>query len=109
VSKKLCPIHGLWEVTTTQKRCPACTSNRSREYDKNYRNKESSKFYHSKSWKQVRILQLMEFPICKRCPALATIADHKTPIDKGGPKLDRDNLQSLCHACHNIKTAEDKK
>lgn len=106
---RICPIHGLWRVSETQKRCPACSKQRAREYDKSYRNKEASKFYHSRAWKKVRDLQLAQSPLCEWCGEIATIADHRIPISQGGAKLDRSNLQSLCHACHNIKTAEDLK
>ena len=35
------------------------------------------------------------------------LVDHITPIRDGGAVLDGDNLQSLCRACHDAKTAED--
>ena len=32
------------------------------------------------------------------------VVDHIIPIKQGGKELCSDNLQSLCHSCHNRKT-----
>jgi 5-methylcytosine-specific restriction endonuclease McrA len=37
----------------------------------------------------------------------ATIVDHIVPIRQGGARLDINNLQSLCHSCHTIKSNEE--
>lgn len=49
--------------------------------------------------------------LCVHCMAagkvsFATEVDHKVPLCKGGTDSD-DNKQSLCHACHSVKTARD--
>ena len=36
------------------------------------------------------------------------MVDHIKPINKGGSKLDIDNLQSLCNRCHALKSAKEK-
>ena len=38
----------------------------------------------------------------------AQMVDHIVPINKGGARLDIENLQSLCNACHARKSAKDK-
>lgn len=80
-----------------------------RIYDKFYRNKESSKFYHSKSWKNLRNEVIKEQPFCVMCGKAAAIIDHIKPILAGGERLDKSNLQPLCRACHNAKTIKERK
>lgn len=51
-------------------------------------------------------------PLCARClrqerVTAATELDHIVPLFKGGSMRDPKNLQSLCSACHQDKTAED--
>ncbi|MFN9971948.1 MAG: HNH endonuclease, partial [Phycisphaerae bacterium] len=46
-----------------------------------------------------------EEPVCRICQAaVATEVDHIVPLRAGGPRLDRGNLQALCHQCHTWKT-----
>ena len=35
------------------------------------------------------------------------VTDHVNPINQGGALLDWDNLQSLCHPCHNAKSGRE--
>jgi 5-methylcytosine-specific restriction enzyme A len=65
-----------------------------------------------KALQQARATQLYAKPLCEHCSAkglvvLATEVDHIVPLFKGGSDL-VDNKQSLCSACHKIKTAQDK-
>jgi hypothetical protein len=76
MSKRLCNLHGLWEKSSPKDRCPKCKKVSTKEYDKNYRNKEADKFYHSRGWKRVRGLQLSKFPLCVECKRPAKIVDH---------------------------------
>ena len=60
-------------------------------------------------WRKLRSVHLREHPLCEHCKragvaTLATDVDHIRPIAAGGGRLDRDNLQSLCKACHSRKT-----
>jgi 5-methylcytosine-specific restriction endonuclease McrA len=59
-----------------------------------------------------RAKQLRGSPLCAMCLARtppriteATVADHIVALVNGGP--DDGPLQSLCRACHAIKTAQD--
>lgn len=71
-------------------------------------------FYHSKAWRAIRKRALIRDGFtCRFCGARATAVDHikeLTPENIGDPSisLNLDNLQSLCHDCHTIKTMEDK-
>ncbi len=55
---------------------------------------------------------LRDKPLCTACQALgrlfaAKVVDHIVPIKDGGARFDRANLQPLCVACHNRKTARE--
>ncbi len=62
---------------------------------------------------RTRPAQMQAEPWCRMCmaagrgPIEATEVDHITPLADGGTHA-ADNLQSLCHRCHNAKTAQDK-
>lgn len=77
---------------------------------------EVNRFYHSSEWKRVRLLVLQRdyyrCQVCKRAGRL-TVADtvhHITPV-KVDPlrRLDPDNLESICRACHNAEHKEKAK
>lgn len=73
----------------------------------------NTKFYQSTAWRELRAEKLRQNPICEQCLKIgliipAHVVDHIVPINKGGAALDIDNLQSLCHPCHNRKSAMDK-
>ena len=71
-------------------------------------------FYHSSVWKATRKRALIrDGYTCRVCGARATEVDHikeLTPsnIEDKSISLNMDNLQSLCHDCHTIKTMMDK-
>lgn len=62
--------------------------------------------YDGKFWRKNRNLHLAKNPECVSCGKSAQVVDHIIPR-KRRPDLfwNPDNWQSLCHACHNIKTA----
>ena len=87
-----------------------------KEYDKYKRNQQARTFYHSREWEQIRLAVLArDNYLCQHCLrdkkiTRATVIDHVIPLLVDWSKrLDMDNLQSLCQACHNRKTAEDKR
>ncbi|WP_303753833.1 HNH endonuclease signature motif containing protein [Enterococcus sp. S86.2] len=73
-------------------------------------------FYHSKQWEKLSKLHKYREPICVECYKEGIIkkvdvADHVIPIrTKAGwdRRLDDNNLQSLCHFHHNIKSRKEK-
>jgi 5-methylcytosine-specific restriction protein A len=65
---------------------------------------------YDRDWFRLRAVVLREEPFCRHCAAVdvqtrATVLDHIESIrDAPERRLDRDNLQPLCQACHNRKT-----
>jgi 5-methylcytosine-specific restriction enzyme A len=89
---------------------------RNRYYDEHIRDQKAREFYHSKEWQRVRQAALMrDNYLCQDCLkekriTPADVVDHIVPVKVDWSKrLSLDNLQSLCHRCHNRKTAEDKR
>ena len=73
----------------------------------------NTQFYQSTPWRKLRKMKLDQDPVCEICRKQgkltpAQMVDHIVPINKGGAPLDLDNLQSLCNACHAVKSARDK-
>jgi len=67
---------------------------------------------YTRKWQKVRLHKLSKNPLCEHCENKgitqhAQEVDHIKPISEGGDTLDLNNLQSLCRACHNIKTQAD--
>lgn len=67
----------------------------------------AKKFYKSKEWIKCRnsFMKSKNY-ICERCGGVAYIVHHKkhiTPLNINNPNitLNWDNLQALCHNCHN--------
>jgi 5-methylcytosine-specific restriction enzyme A len=92
------------------------TRRNDKEYDKHKRNQQARAFYHSREWERIRQAALArDHYLCQHCLqnnriTRATIVDHIVPIAVDWSKrLSLDNTQSLCHPCHNRKTAEDKR
>lgn len=69
----------------------------------------NTKFYQSTAWRKLRAVKLEQDPLCEECLKKgvqnpAQVADHILAINQGGEMLDINNLQSLCHVCHNKKS-----
>lgn len=72
----------------------------------------NTKFYQSQAWRNLRNKKIEQFPLCEECQrkgvtTLAQVVDHIVPINRRGAKLDINNLQSLCHPCHNRKSGQE--
>jgi len=50
---------------------------------------------------------IKEHPLCVECNGVGQVVDHITPIRLGGEELSWDNLQTMCHRCHNIKSGKE--
>lgn len=62
--------------------------------------------YSGKQWQAIRKAQLDLYPLCRHCGRPATDVDH---IEGDTSKnIVGVELQSLCHACHSVKTAADE-
>lgn len=70
-------------------------------------------FYNSAAWRKLRAVHVKYHPLCEHCKAkgLTTptaVVDHIIEIlDDYSKRLSPKNLQSLCLACHNKKTAQE--
>ncbi|MDR3217157.1 MAG: HNH endonuclease [Clostridiaceae bacterium] len=105
--KKPCAYHGCPELTH-ERFCDKHRQQAAREYNRYTRDGDSKKFYNSEAWRRLAKRQLRLAPLCAECMRAgrvqpAEIADHIKPIREGGARLDGENLQSLCMACHNCK------
>lgn len=63
------------------------------------------------AWRRVREVVLQAEPLCRHCMERGMVTpavevDHIRPLRDGGTN-DRENLQPLCCACHDDKTARD--
>ena len=64
-------------------------------------------FYTSKAWKQCRLSYIAKvYGLCERCQAGGKIVHHKiylneSNIDDPNITLSHDNLELVCHDCHN--------
>ncbi len=61
-------------------------------------------FYQSREWAEARRRQPDRW--CAVCGSTRRLVlDHKVERKDGGANLDQANLEWLCHACHQAKTA----
>lgn len=70
-------------------------------------------FYQTTEWRKLRAAYRRAHPLCEEClrkgrTEPANVVDHIKEITDGGDPLDWNNLQSLCRACHNRKTAKER-
>ena len=70
---------------------------------------------YGRQHRKLRDQLLKQEPLCRMCAQKtpprctpATIADHVTPIAKGGAVHDINNLQPVCAQCHQDKSNRDK-
>jgi 5-methylcytosine-specific restriction protein A len=66
-----------------------------------------NKFYQTTRWRKLRAMFIKEFPLCVECGNVGQVVDHILPIKDGGHALDWENLQTMCHRCHNVKSAKE--
>ena len=74
--------------------------------------KPNSDVYNKTQWRNLARRHKMANPICVLCEANGItspveVTDHISPINEGGTVYDWDNLQSLCHRCHNSKSGKE--
>jgi 5-methylcytosine-specific restriction enzyme A len=73
---------------------------------------QDNAFYHTSTWKRVRLLVLKTEPLCRSCRgkgkiSAATTVDHIIPVRKGGEMYSMSNLQPLCDSCHASKSGKE--
>lgn len=84
------------------------TSEQQKKYDRMNRNQKARDFYKSKEWFKARSKRMkIDFGLCVKCKqegrlTHANVVHHKEELLKAWDKrVDIDNLECLCHACHN--------
>jgi len=72
--------------------------------------RKEDKRYNSRRWRTISKHQRAMYPLCEGpgCNELAHVCDHITPVTQGGDFWNGP-FQSLCHSCHNRKTAQENK
>lgn len=96
---KFCAVPGCPAMAAPGRSCcPKHQAERQARIDQ-HRGTAASRGYAS-DWQRAQAKQLEAQPHCERCGAKATLVHHRTPIRKGGSRLDPANLESLCAACH---------
>jgi 5-methylcytosine-specific restriction enzyme A len=68
---------------------------------------ERNKFYHTTAWRKLRATFIKQHPLCVECDGIGQVVDHIESIKSGGDPLAWDNLQTMCHRCHNIKSGKE--
>ena len=68
---------------------------------------ERNKFYQSSAWRKLRAMYIKRNPLCIECNGVGQVVDHIIPIKSGGESLAWDNLQTMCHRCHNVKSGRE--
>lgn len=68
---------------------------------------ERNAFYQTGQWRKLRNMFIKTQPLCIECGSVGQVVDHITPIRLGGDPLDMENLQTLCHRCHNSKSGKE--
>lgn len=112
--KKPCNKAGCTAVTD-QSYCPRHQLEKSKQrYNKQYERQRgtASQRGYDATWQRLRKMVLNANPLCRSCQrdgmaTPATEVDHIVPINRGGERLDRKNLQALCKSCHSKKTVRE--
>lgn len=98
---------------------PAASAAHALKYRKvSQRRREQSttldRFYATKEWRACRNAHIKREPLCRHCgdrgrTKPADVVDHIVERKDGGSNFANDNLQSLCHTCHNTKTGVERR
>lgn len=107
------------KVTVPERFCELHKDQSTKDYNTKIRynseNEKYTKFYKTTQWRNVRRAKLRQNPLCEVCanegrmnPAdmVHHIIELRTPILGWEHRLDLDNLQSICYACHNATEHE---
>ncbi len=74
-----------------------------KNYNKQVRSKDHNKKY-GREWRRIRNQYATAHPLCEECLKQGRLTPmeevhHKLPVNRGGTN-DWDNLESVCHSCH---------
>lgn len=102
-------------IKDTERYCPQHKNSSARAYNRYTRktpqNKRYTDFYWSPEWRNLRKTKIQLNPLCENClrnneyskgQVVHHIVEIKDIMNGGWEKrADLDNLETLCHACHN--------
>jgi 5-methylcytosine-specific restriction enzyme A len=96
----LCEIHQAEQYRTENQRRKSAPGH---EIDSQYK---------TARWRHLRAHVVREEPLCRLCEragrvSATVLVDHIVPVKQGGPMWERSNLQGLCNACHEAKSASE--
>lgn len=107
---KRCNKPGCIQHIPRSQHPPYCQQHRlqqSRQYDKT-RDKQTTSFYKSREWQRFRLMILNDrMHLCEICQQhgelnAADTVHHVIELkDDWSKRLDSDNVQAICRACHN--------
>jgi 5-methylcytosine-specific restriction protein A len=68
---------------------------------------------YGREYRRLRVKLLKAEPLCRPCgvkgrTTAATMTDHIVGLARGGAAHDLENLQPICRACHDEKSAREK-
>jgi len=117
--KKKCSKTSCREyIDYSEQYCDKHKGNTNKVYNRTIRysadNRQFTEFYNSSKWRKLSKRKRLSNPCCEKCLEQGRIipvdvVDHIIELkDDWEKRLDWSNLQSLCHACHNFKTAMEK-
>ncbi len=107
--------HGLCSSCTEKQVLKDKTKQKTTHRSDELHDIQAQKFYNSRLWRNLSRRHREKNPLCVHCLEsgiikAADVADHIIEIkDDWDKRLEAENLQSLCHACHNCKTAKEKR
>lgn len=95
-----CEIHKRTDLENLQQK--------RKEYNREIRSPKLNQFYSSSEWQRARAVAIeRDNHLCQRCLKAGTLkraelVHHKVEVkDDWSQRLALDNLESLCHKCHN--------
>lgn len=110
-----CTHPGCPELVISGSQCDMHKRQRVRDYRSSNVRAQLEAFYGGGVWRALSKAYRKRNPLCEQCAAqgtttVAAVADHIVEIrDDWALRYDPNNLQALCHDCHNKKTAAVRK
>lgn len=117
--KRLCTFNGcknIVEVADGFRGSPRCELHqrqvpaKKQHHQHHYINGKN--IYKTTRWLNLRKHYVLLQPLCEHCLKYdiiteGKIVDHIIELEDGGEPFDINNLQHLCHSCHNTKTGQE--
>lgn len=89
-------------------------STKRRNEQRKEQSRENSFIYNTAAWSRLSKKKRTVDPFCEQCLEdgryeQADVVDHIVELKDGGKPYEWSNFRSLCHRCHNVKTAAEKR